>query len=119
VPLQEEIDELVREVEGAIGAIIVDSEGEAVVSAAEDFSTYDLQVVGAYGGIFLDHIRRISRENAFGIPTTFVIDAENARLLHQVLRDGYFIVVVLRNDACLSVARRRLQICHDRLIEEF
>ncbi|PWG74952.1 hypothetical protein DF186_15230, partial [Enterococcus hirae] len=90
------MDALLDEIEGAIGAIIVDYEGEAVVAAVQDFSTYDLQVVGAYGGIFLEHLNRISREGALGRPTSFVISGEEARLLHHVLRDGYFIVVILR-----------------------
>jgi len=119
VPLQEEMDALVADLEGAIGAIIVDYEGEAVVGSVQDLSTYDLQVVGAYGGIFLDHITRISKESKFGMPDSFVISGTDARLLHHVLRDGYFIVVILKRDANLSVARQRLQLCYDRLIHEF
>jgi len=117
--LQKEMDALVAELDGAIGAIIVDYDGEAVVSSSNDFATYDLQVVGAYGGIFLDHLRRISRESSLGVPRSFVINGVEARLLHHVLRDGYFIVVILRKDACLSIARQRLEVCHDRLIDEF
>jgi len=119
LPLQKEIDALVADLSGAIGAIIVDYDGEAVVSSSNDLATYDLQVVGAYGGIFLDHLRRITRENVFGAPVSFVINGAEARLLHHVLRDGYFIVVILRKDASVAVARERLKICHDRLIHEF
>ena len=119
MPLQSEMDAIVAELEGAIGAIIVDYDGETVVSSANDFETHDLQVVGAYGGIFLDHLRRIAREHGLGKLASFVINGREARLLHHALRDGYFIVVILRNDCCLSRARQRLEIAHDRIIEEF
>lgn len=119
MPLQKEMDAIVADVPGAIGAIIVDYDGEAVVSSSNAFATYDLQVVGAYGGIFLDHLRRITRENGFGTPASFIIDGAEARLLHHVLRDGYFIVVILSKEASLAAARQRLQTCHDRLIDEF
>lgn len=113
------MNSLVADLEGAIGAIIVDYDGEAVVSSSIDLSTYDLQVVGAYGGIFLDHLRRITRESNLGTPVSLMISGGNARLLHHVLRDGYFIVVILRKDASLALARQRLEVCYDRLIEEF
>ncbi len=119
MPLQKEMDDLLDDIDGAIGAIIVDYEGEAVVASVQDLSTYDLQVVGAYGGIFLDHITRISKESTLGRPASFVISGKDVRLLHHVLRDGYFIVVILRRDACLSAARHRLRLCYERLIEEF
>lgn len=114
-----EMDALVADVKGAIGAIIVDYDGETVVSSSNDFETYDLQVVGAYGGIFLDHLRRITREHEFGSPASFVICGRQARLLHHVLRSGYFIVVILRHDACLAAARQRLELACDRIIDEF
>lgn len=113
------MDALVADVKGAVGAIIVDYDGEAVVSSSDDFATYDLQVVGAYGGIFLDHLKRITHESNFGTPVSFVINGAEARLLHHVLRDGYFIVVILRKEASVAMARERLRLCHDRLIDEF
>jgi predicted regulator of Ras-like GTPase activity (Roadblock/LC7/MglB family) len=119
LPLQMEMDALVADVNGAVGAIIVDYDGETVVASSNDFDTYDLQVVGAYGGIFLDHLRRITREHGFGAPASFVISGRQARLLHHVLRNGYFIVVILRHDACLATARRRLELAHQRIVEEF
>ncbi len=113
------MDSLVAEVEGALGAIIVDYDGESVITCCGDLLLHDLKVIGAYGGIFLDQLKRISRELEFGFPKSYVIEAEHWRLLSRVLTDSYFIILVLRRHAYLPVARSRLEISYARLLHEF
>lgn len=117
--LQQEMDALVSEVSGALGAIIVDFEGEAVVTACGDLPAHDLKVIGAYGGIFLDQIKRITKELELGPASSYVIEAAQSRLLNRVLNDGYFIVLILERHANLPVARARLEHSHARLLHEF
>lgn len=54
------LDRLLQQVPGALGAIIVDWEGEAVDHAAR-MDSYQLQVLGAHKGVILANLRAAVR----------------------------------------------------------
>jgi predicted regulator of Ras-like GTPase activity (Roadblock/LC7/MglB family) len=119
VPFQREIDALVRDVSKARGAILLDFEGEAVVMSAASIPPYDLKVFGAYSGIFLGNVRRITRETRIGSPQVISIDGEAAHLLIEPLKDGYYLLLVLDRGAIVAMAKERLRICCKRIESEF
>jgi len=118
VPFQRELDAIVRDVRGVTGVILVDFEGEAVISSSNGISTYDLKVVGAYGGIFLEQLRRITEETASGTPISFSVDGSGCRILCRALKDGYHLLLVADATSPLALAAERLRICAERLIHE-
>ena len=118
VPFQSELDSIVRDVRGVTGVILVDFEGEAVISASSGISTYDLKVVGAYGGIFLEQLRRITGGTGNGTPISFSLDGSGCRILCTGLKDGYHLVLVANSMSPMAIAAERLRICADRLIHE-
>jgi predicted regulator of Ras-like GTPase activity (Roadblock/LC7/MglB family) len=115
VPFQRELDAIVRDVPGVVGVILVDFEGEAVIGAVNGISNYDLKVVGAYGGIFRDQVRRLCRETGLGAPLTFMINGSEFRLLSEDLKDGYHLVLVANMSAKLTLATERIRECAEKL----
>lgn len=118
MPFQRELDSIVRDVRGAMGAILVDFEGEAVVTSSTGISTYDLKVVGAYGVLFFDNLRRLSGETGVGTPSLFSIDGSGCRILCAPLKDGYHVVLVGGASTHVSIAAERLRAGAERLIHE-
>ncbi len=118
MPFQREIDSIVRDLPGAVGAILVDFEGEAIVASPVAIPHYDLKVVGAYGGIFLEQLRRVTRDSNLGTPLAITIDGADSRLLISALKDGYHLLLVLSKDSILPLARERMRIAAERLLAE-
>jgi predicted regulator of Ras-like GTPase activity (Roadblock/LC7/MglB family) len=118
VPFQRELDAIVHAVPGVIGVILVDFEGEAVLGATNGISNYDLKVIGAYGGIFRDQIRRLCRETNLGMPLTFAINGTEYRIISEGLKDGYHLVLVANMSVQLPLAAERLRACAESLAHE-
>lgn len=118
MPFQRELDSIVRDVRGALGAILVDFEGEAVVTSSTGISAYDLKVVGAYGVLFFDNLRRLSGETGAGAPSLFSIDGSGCRILCAPLKDGYHLVLVGGASTHVSIAAEKLRSCAERLVHE-
>ena len=118
MPFQHELDAIVRDVRGAVGAILVDFEGEAVITSRNGISAYDLKVVGAYGGIFFENLRKVATETRAGTPSMYSIDGSGCRILCSPLKDGYHLVLVGSENIHLAIAAERLRACAARLIHE-
>ena len=101
-----------------MGAMFLDYEGEAVSIVSPLFSRYDMQVIGAYEGIFLDRLRPICSNLALGAPERFAITCADAVLLNWVLKDGYYLVLVLSRGAPQARAWHRLTACRELLMKE-
>jgi len=118
VPFQRELDVIVHAVPGVRGVILVDFEGEAVIGATNGISNYDLKVIGAYGGIFRDQIRRLCRETNLGMPLTFSINGSECRIISEGLKDGYHLVLVAETSVQIPVATECLRACAAKLAHE-
>ena len=112
---------MLQGVPGAIGAVFLDREGEAVDLFAEDvfeISDDGLRAVGAYAGIFLSSVRRTCEQIDAGEPRELTIHFDNATVLSSNLKEGYYLVLVVTISANEAVAAERLRRCRDRLIAE-
>lgn len=112
---------MLQNVPGAIGAVFLDREGEAVDLFAEDvfeISDDGLRAVGAYAGIFLSNVRRACERIDAGDPQELTIDFDNATVLSSDLKEGYYLVLVVANNANEALAAERLRRCRDRLLVE-
>jgi hypothetical protein len=67
------------------------------VASARPFDTddHELRVIGAYAGIFLSHLRRITEATESGPSTRFKIDFAASRIFCCDLGDGYYLVAVV------------------------
>lgn len=110
--------DLVINTEGAVAAIFMDREGEAVQIIGEDFLRDELKVIGAYQGIFLSEIQRISGALNLGSAERFKIDWEGSTMLNRMLPDGYYLVMVLCTGSNEARAWQELERCGERLRTE-
>jgi predicted regulator of Ras-like GTPase activity (Roadblock/LC7/MglB family) len=105
MPYQAILDELVRSVPGASGALLLDSEGEVVVQAGE--RDYRHKLIGAYQGLALSVARRIARRHGTGDVRALTCRYSGAALVLRPLKDGYYFVLSLRAGAHVAEAERR------------
>jgi predicted regulator of Ras-like GTPase activity (Roadblock/LC7/MglB family) len=106
---------------GAIGAAFVDSEGESVevVSARPfDADDHELRVIGAYAGIFLSQLRRITDSTGIDEARRYKIDFAASRIFCSDLRDGYYLVVVVDVGAVEGAVWQRVERCREALLAE-
>lgn len=112
------LEEMVAKVDGSVAALFLDYDGEAVDLAGRNLPKYDLQVIGAYQGIFLDRVRKICAVVSHGEPLRFKIDMESSSFLNAVLKDGYCLVLVLKKGTREAQAWRHLENCRRRILIE-
>jgi predicted regulator of Ras-like GTPase activity (Roadblock/LC7/MglB family) len=119
------LDRILRDVvastPGAIGAIMVDQEGESVQFWAErvfEIGADGIRAIGAYQGIHLSDLKRACSRAEAGRPERFVTEFANARILTYDLKDGYFVVLITDRSANEGVAWHHLRSCRQRLLAE-
>jgi hypothetical protein len=106
---------------GALGAIFADFEGEAVEVVTErpfEAGDYDLRVVGAYQCIVMMRLRDLCAKSGIGEPVRFAIDFTTMHVLSCVLKDSYYLVLILDPSANEGVAWRHLMECRNELLRE-
>lgn len=121
MPFQEILRQLLKSIPGFIGAVFLDSEGEAVDLWAErvfDIGPDGLRAIGAYSGIFLGDLRRICDRLALGTPGRLTIELEHARVLSCDLKEGYYLVVVIERGTNEGIAWELVSRCRGRLLDE-
>src|SRR5581483_1284911 len=102
---------------GAIGAVFLDREGEAVDQFAEDvFEIGDdgLRTLGAYAGIFLSNLRRVCETTQAGEPLLLTLDFDNAKVFSCDVKDGYYLVLLVAINASDGLAVDRLIRCRNQ-----
>ncbi len=118
MPFKTILNRLVANTNGAVGAILLDWEGEAVEIATSEASIDDLKLIGAYQAVFLDRLKKICSSSSIGAPDRFEIHLEKAAFLNCVLIDGYYAVLVVRGQSHKGVAWQRLEASRHELLEE-
>lgn len=97
--MKEDLQVLVERIPGALGAILIDWEGEAVDHAA-CMDDYELKVLGAYKGAILLNLRdAIGRFGDDRLEELVIGTAETQTIVRPVT-DEYFLVFVFRKGAC-------------------
>ncbi len=113
--------QLLQKTPGAIGAVFLDREGEAVELWAErvfDIGPEGLRAIGAYEGIFLSELNRLCERLAAGKLERLIIEFEHAKVLSCDLKEGYYLVLVIERGANEGIAWRHADACRQRLVQE-
>lgn len=118
LPIKKILNECLADVPDAVGAIFLDHEGESVEFETRGCSPHDAKVIGAYAGIFLSQVERIARELALGSTSRLKVDFQHVSVLTALLQDGYYLVLVLREDALEARAWRSMERTRERLLAE-
>jgi predicted regulator of Ras-like GTPase activity (Roadblock/LC7/MglB family) len=121
VPFRRILGELIATTPGAIGAIFLDYEGETVEMLCErpfDADEHDLKILGAYQGIFLTQLRRITEQVEAGKLDRFKIEFTGTKVFSCDLQDGYYVVLVTDASSLEAVVWQHLVSCRDQLLAE-
>ncbi|HEY6140210.1 MAG TPA: hypothetical protein VI670_20850 [Thermoanaerobaculia bacterium] len=113
--------ELLQSIDGSLGALFLDWEGESVEAITErpfDADDHDLRVIGAYQGIFRTQLRKLCESIDVGHPIRLKMEFEKTTVLTCDLKDGYYLVLVVESATNEGVAWRQLERCRHRLLAE-
>jgi hypothetical protein len=113
--------ETLQQIDGGIGAVFLDHEGESVDLWAErpfDIGADGLKAIGAYQGIYISELKRLGARADIGQPRRFTTHFESAMVLSCDLADGYYLVVILDPSTNEGLAWRRVESCRERLLAE-
>lgn len=109
--------DLVTAVDGALAALFIDHQGEAVDTVGF-LPDYDRKVIGAYQGIYLTQLEAICRSIDHGRVDRVKIQFEGSTILKSVIDDEYYLILVLRPGANEGTAWNQLAITRERIRRE-
>lgn len=109
MPFNYILTNLLVDVPRAVGAILVDPEGEAVEWVTRHNDPFDLKVEGAYHGIFMRRLDQLTTTVDVGAIDSFVIEGSRLVTLTQALPDGYYVVLVVDRSGSRAYAQHRLR----------
>lgn len=117
--LKEPLRRLVSEVPGALGAILVDWEGEAVDQVA-CMDEYELKVIGAHKGVILCNMRDIvARLGNDTLEEITITTARTQTLVIPVTHEYFLVFTLAKGDAlglALLAARRCVQCLREDIL---
>lgn len=111
--------EVVENTEGAIASLLMDFEGIAVESyAQEDTSGFDIGVIGAEFSVIVKSVQRAVESLEAGGAKELAVQAEKITTLIRVLNSDYFIALAMRPDGNLGKGRFMLRTTAPKLLQE-
>lgn len=108
---------LVGSVEGALGAIFIDEDGEEI----DQFCYGDsekIKLLGAYSIIHLRNIERINRTFCSGRINSAILSFDQSVLLISPVEDGYSVLLMLKPEGNIGKGIMRLEYTVKRILEE-
>lgn len=118
MPFSDILKELVNGTEGALGALIIGTDGIPV----EEFSVggdIDLQSMTVEYTTLLKEIEKGSRAARLGSTNEVTVIAEKAMIMLRRLNDDYFLVLIIKPDGNFGKGRFLLRMSAPRLLKEF
>jgi predicted regulator of Ras-like GTPase activity (Roadblock/LC7/MglB family) len=109
MPIKALLDELVAKISGALGAVFVDPEGEAIELCVRAATPYEMRLEAAYHGVFLRRAARLASLAGAGGLRRLTIAGRKMRVLSRPLKGSYYLVLVLEPDASVAAAADTLQ----------
>lgn len=95
MPFRSILQSLVDSIDDSVAALFLDWEGEAVELVGPYHKKYDLHLVGAYQGIFLNQLRNVAEQVSLGPLRTFKIGFDRMNFFTCTLTDGYYLVLIV------------------------
>jgi len=118
MPFKNLLSRLLEDIPGAVGAIIIDWEGEAVDQVTR-IDEYDIKVLGAHSGIILGMLRDALSRVESGELNEVVIRTEQNKIMMVPLTDEYVLILQLGKSAITARAAYKMRLCVDELREDF
>jgi predicted regulator of Ras-like GTPase activity (Roadblock/LC7/MglB family) len=118
MPFQYILTNLLVDVPGAQGAIFLDPEGEAVELVSHRATAYELKLEGAYHGIFLRRASQLAGLVGAGELERLAITGRQIQVMSRVLKDGYYLVLVLEPGTPIALASEAMRKTSEALNRE-
>jgi hypothetical protein len=110
MPFQYLLADLIGVVPDAVGAILLDDEGEAVEWVSQrSRDPYDLKVEGAYHSIFKRQLEEITEGWDRGRLESYIFEGRDLITLTRSLPDGYYVLLVVGRSGSPAVANYHLR----------
>jgi predicted regulator of Ras-like GTPase activity (Roadblock/LC7/MglB family) len=116
VPYKAILDDLVRSVARAEGALLLDPSGELVIAAGGAETRH--QLVAAYQGIVLGHAQRMAGREGLGAVRYLLWRHGAGTVIVRPLKDGYYLVVSVAPEGDVARALHGSADVQERLNEE-
>jgi predicted regulator of Ras-like GTPase activity (Roadblock/LC7/MglB family) len=113
----EVLSEVVAGVDGAIGAVLMGSDGLPVEQVAKDPSRGDIEAVAMELSVVLREIRKATHQLGAGNTEEVMIRGVSMTAIIRVLTDDYFVALALPPDASVGKGRFLLRRAAPRLRE--
>jgi len=104
MPFHSILKNLVDTVPHAVGAILVDWEGEAVQEYCH-CDSYDMRFIAAHKGIVLSRLRETNADNIGGVIEDVVVTSERQILLIGAIDSDYSLVLQAARSCPVGLAR--------------
>ena len=118
MPFKLLMNRLLEDIPGALGAIIIDWEGEAVDQVTQT-EEYDIKVLGAHSGIILSLLREALSRVDGGHLEEVVIHTGQHKTMIAPLTEDYLLVLQLESKAITARAAYVMRPYVDELRSEF
>lgn len=118
MPFRYVLANLLAQSPDAVSVLFLDDAGETVEMACSDYRPFDMQLLGAYLGIYLRGIVGIVDGAEMGTTRLFHIERDRLHFHVVALPDGYSLALVQRRPTLVGEARRRLESAAEELRRE-
>ena len=112
------LQQLLTHVPQSLGAIFLDSEGETVDLLGYGISADTLKILGAYHGIYLGQLRRLSSATNGGDIERFRVAFQEVVVFTVSLPDGYYVMLISDPGVNEGIAWRHLARTREQLLAE-
>ncbi|MDD2850853.1 MAG: roadblock/LC7 domain-containing protein [Desulfuromonadaceae bacterium] len=102
------LKDLVNDVPHAIGAILVDWEGEAVIEHCH-CTPYDIRFIAAHKGIILAHLKTLQSTEFVGEIEDVVVTTTKGHLIIGCIDQDYSLVMTIERSCPTAVALHRFR----------
>ncbi len=109
--------ELVGTVPGAIGAVFVDWDGEAVDQFGH-IPELDIRIIGAHWGIVVNLTKRMLQNREYGKPEIIILSSEKRDVIIKTVTPEYFVVLTMKRGAHLGHALKEMSRVSDSIRHE-
>jgi predicted regulator of Ras-like GTPase activity (Roadblock/LC7/MglB family) len=116
MPYRQILEDLVRSVDRAEGALLLDATGELVVASGQAGMRH--QLIGAYQGIVLAQARRVAARHALGEVGYLLWRHGRGSVIVRPLKDGYYLVVNVAPQGDVARGLYRSEAVQERLNAE-
>ena len=107
--LTQPLKDLVGKVPGAIGAVLIDSEGEAITHFSATNENARLRLISAYHRIWLSDCLQLTRQMQLGKLELMIQRYETGIVLVKALRDNHALVLIGKSELFLGQGLLQLE----------